>query len=204
VSAGTRFYLVQKRVTDVLVACILLVILSPLLAVIALAIVIESPGPVVFAQQRTGRDGGRFSMYKFRTMVPNAEALKAQLMHLSILEPPDFKIPRDPRVTRVGAVLRKTSLDELLQLVNVILGQMTLVGPRPTSFAASTYDLWYTSRLEATPGITGLWQISGRSDLSAEEALRMDLYYVENWSLAFDLMILWKTAFVVLRGSGAY
>jgi lipopolysaccharide/colanic/teichoic acid biosynthesis glycosyltransferase len=196
-------YLVQKRLADIVVSGLLLVVLAPVLALVALVIVIDSPGPVLFVQQRTGRDGRRFAMYKFRTMVPDADALKAELKHLNVLEPPDFKIPRDPRITRVGAILRKTSIDELPQLLNVLAGKMTLVGPRPTSFAASTYELWYTSRLEATPGITGLWQVSGRHAMSMDERLRLDLAYLRSRSVLLDIRILLKTAGVVLRGLGA-
>ena len=126
--------------------------LLPIGLLCALAIRLESPGPVLFAQQRTGQHGVRFPMFKFRTMVQNAEELKASLQHLNILPPPDFKIPNDPRVTRVGKFLRKTSLDELPQILNVIRGEMSIVGPRPTSFAASTYDLWHSERLEVAAG----------------------------------------------------
>jgi lipopolysaccharide/colanic/teichoic acid biosynthesis glycosyltransferase len=142
-------------------------------------------------------------MYKFRTMVRNADELKAHLAHLNVLPPPDFKIPNDPRITRVGKFLRETSLDELPQLLNVFRGDMSLVGPRPTSFAPSTYSLWHTYRLEVTPGITGLWQVKGRNATTFDERLRLDIEYIEHRSFGFDLKILAQTVPAVLRRSGA-
>jgi lipopolysaccharide/colanic/teichoic acid biosynthesis glycosyltransferase len=197
-------YLVLKRITDLLLAAVLLALLLPVLAVCAVLIWIENPGPVLFVQWRTGKAGRRFRMYKFRTMVRNAEELKAQYAHLSELAWPDFKIADDPRVTRVGRFLRKTSLDELPQLLNVLKGDMSLVGPRPTSFEASTYALWQTERLEVLPGITGLWQINGRSDLDFNERLRLDIDYIERASLALDFQILLRTVGVVFTRRGAY
>lgn len=199
----SRGDLVAKRAFDLVVCLALLPILVPILILCALAIWIESPGPVVFTQQRTGRNGLRFRMFKFRTMVKNAEELKQTLAHLNILPFPDFKIPDDPRITRVGRFLRKTSLDELPQIFNVIRGEMSLVGPRPTSFPATTYDLWHTVRLEVRPGITGLWQIRGRNSMTFDERLRLDIEYVRNMSLMLDLRILSWTVAAVLRRSGA-
>ena len=143
-------------------------------------------------------------MHKFRTMVENAEELKKDLAHLNVLTLPDFKIIDDPRVTRVGKFLRKTSLDELPQIFNVLKGDMSLVGPRPTSFEASTYTLWHTERLEVKPGITGLWQISGRSDIDFDERVRLDRKYIERQSFWFDLQILFGTFAAVLNRKGAY
>jgi len=157
----------------------------------------------VFAQMRTGQHGVRFPMFKFRTMVQNAEELKASLQHLNILPAPDFKIPNDPRITRVGAFLRKTSLDEMPQILNVLRGEMTIVGPRPTSFAGSTYVLWHTERLEVLPGITGLWQIKGRGTMTFDERLRLDIEYIERRSILLDLRLILLTVFAVFRGSGA-
>lgn len=195
-------YQFAKRVLDVAVCVAFapLAILAGLLC--AAAIWLESPGPMMFRQARTGRDGKRFWMYKFRTMVPNAEELKAQLAHLNILPPPDFKIPDDPRITRVGRFLRQTSLDELPQLLNVLRGDMSLVGPRPTSFDASTYSLWHTCRLEVAPGITGMWQVYGRNNTSFDERLRLDIAYVRRRSLRLDLQLLLLTALAVVRRSG--
>jgi lipopolysaccharide/colanic/teichoic acid biosynthesis glycosyltransferase len=198
----SRRQLRSKRVFDLAVCVFVLPVALVLMALIALAIRLDSPGPIVFVQQRTGRDGRRFSMYKFRTMVANAEELKASLAHLNILSPPDFKIPEDPRITRVGRFLRRTSLDELPQLINVLRGDMSLVGPRPTSFHADTYSLWHTHRLEAPPGITGLWQVKGRNAMMFDERLRLDIFYIENRSLLLDVKILFKTVSTVLGRSG--
>ena len=175
----------------------------PLLALIAVAIRLDSPGSPVFVQQRTGRGGVRFPMLKFRTMVHNAEELKLSLAHLSIVPAPDFKVIDDPRITRVGRVLRKSSLDELPQLLNVIVGHMSLVGPRPTSFAPATYQLWHTRRLEVRPGLTGLWQIQGRNLTDFDQRLRLDLRYIDHCCLPVDLWILLSTVGAVLRRRGA-
>ncbi|HSL69441.1 MAG TPA: sugar transferase, partial [Longimicrobiales bacterium] len=152
---------------------------------------------------RTGLGGRRFRMYKLRTMVRDAETLKAKYAHLSVLHYPDFKILDDPRVTRVGRFLRRTSLDELPQIFNVLRGEMSLVGPRPTSFAAETYRLWHTTRLDVKPGLTGLWQVCGRNELEFDDRLRLDIAYVRHRCLALDLVILARTVGVVLRGKGA-
>jgi lipopolysaccharide/colanic/teichoic acid biosynthesis glycosyltransferase len=196
-------YLVGKRAFDLAICLLLLPVALVLSLACAIAILMDSPGPIFIAQDRTGRDGNRFRMYKFRTMVPNAEELKPSLAHLSIVPPPDFKIIDDPRITRVGRVLRKTSLDEIPQLINVVRGEMSLVGPRPTSFAPSTYSLWHTYRLEVMPGMTGLWQIRGRNGMTLDERLRLDIAYIEHWSLTLDLKILLQTIPAVFRGSGA-
>jgi lipopolysaccharide/colanic/teichoic acid biosynthesis glycosyltransferase len=196
-------YLVGKRAFDLAICLLLLPVALVLSLACAIAILVDSPGPIFIAQDRTGRDGNRFRMYKFRTMVPNAEELKPSLAHLSIVPPPDFKIIDDPRITRVGRILRKTSLDEIPQLINVVRGEMSLVGPRPTSFAPSTYSLWHTYRLEVMPGMTGLWQIRGRNGMTLDERLRLDIAYIEHWSLTLDLKILLRTIPAVFRGSGA-
>ena len=195
-------YLLAKRLFDVAICVLTLPVFLLLFLICALAIRLDSPGPILIAQERTGRDGRRFRMRKFRTMVRNAEELKAELAHLNILPPPDFKIPNDPRITRVGRFLRQSSLDELPQLLNVIRGDMTLVGPRPTSFDPSTYSLWHTYRLDVAPGITGLWQINGRNETTFDERLRIDIEYIERRSFRLDLEILLKTVPAVLRRSG--
>jgi lipopolysaccharide/colanic/teichoic acid biosynthesis glycosyltransferase len=197
-----RGYAATKRVIDLVVCLVALPILLPVGVLCAIAIRLETPGPILFAQQRTGQHGVRFPMWKFRTMVANAEELKPSLAHLNVLPPPDFKIPNDPRVTRVGRFLRRTSLDELPQVINVIRGEMSLVGPRPTSFAASTYDLWHSERLEVVPGITGLWQIKGRGTMTFDERLRLDIEYIERRSTMFDLQLMAQTALAMFRGSG--
>jgi lipopolysaccharide/colanic/teichoic acid biosynthesis glycosyltransferase len=143
-------------------------------------------------------------MYKFRTMVPNAEELKEKYRHLNEMTWPDFKITNDPRVTRIGRFLRKTSLDELPQLWNIVTGSMSFVGPRPTSFKAETYQLWHTERLEAKPGLTGLWQIGGRADVDFDERVELDIEYIERQSWSLDLRILFATAGAVFAGRGAH
>ena len=203
VRTPTRRYLAGKRALDLVVAILLLVIAIPVIAVCVLAIRLDTPGPVMIAQLRTGRDGRRFRMLKLRTMLANAEELKPQFAHLSVVPPPDFKIPNDPRITRVGRFLRATSLDELPQLFNVLRGDMSLVGPRPTSFDPSRYQLWHTQRLDVRPGITGLWQVEGRNVTTFDERLRLDVQYIRRRSLAFDVMLLARTVVVVLRRSGA-
>ena len=200
---NARVYAVAQRVLDVVVAALALPLVLPILALCAIAICIDSPGAPFFAQQRTGRGGRRFRMYKLRTMVKNAAELKQQYAHLNELSWPDFKITDDPRMTRVGRFLRRTSLDELPQMLNVLRGDMTLVGPRPTSFDASTYSLWHTARLDVKPGLTGLWQVSGRNELDFDERLRLDIAYIRNRCLRLDLLILLRTARAVFTGRGA-
>jgi len=201
-SGGRRLV---KATVDRTVAALALLVLSPLLALIAVAVRATSRGPVIFRQQRIGRDGEPFTMLKFRSMVDDAEGRRGELLSLSDGNEVMFKMHTDPRVTPVGRVLRRYSLDELPQLINVLLGQMSLVGPRPPLPSEVTqYTRQVARRLKVPPGITGLWQISGRSDLSWDEAVRLDLRYVDNWSLALDLLILWKTARAVLEGHGAY
>lgn len=191
-----------KRAMDIAICLLISPAVLIVLAVCAVAIRLDSPGVVLFTQERTGRNGVRFRMYKFRTMVHNAEELKSSLQHLNILPPPDFKVINDPRITRVGRFLRKTSLDELPQIRNVLRGEMSLVGPRPTSFRASTYSLWHTQRLEATPGITGLWQVGGRNELTFDERNRLDAAYLRNMSIRQDLKIMILTVGSIIRRSG--
>jgi lipopolysaccharide/colanic/teichoic acid biosynthesis glycosyltransferase len=195
-------YLTFKRTLDMGLCLLFAPVIVPLMGICAIAVRLGSPGPVLFRQERTGRDGRRFHMYKFRTMLRNAEEMKAQLAHLNVLPPPDFKIPNDPRITPIGRFLRRTSLDELPQILNVVRGDMSLVGPRPTSFASSTYSLWHTERLEVPPGITGLWQVHGRNSTTFDERLRLDIDYIRNMSLALDLKILMWTVLSVVRRSG--
>jgi lipopolysaccharide/colanic/teichoic acid biosynthesis glycosyltransferase len=159
---------------------------------------------VMFRQLRTGKGGRRFYMYKFRTMVPEAEELKEKYAHLNELQWPDFKITNDPRITPVGKFLRKTSLDEIPQFFNVLKGEMSLVGPRPTSFGPETYELWHTSRLDAMPGLTGLWQIMGRAQLEFDDRLRLDIAYMERASLWLDINIILRTLIAVFDSRGAH
>jgi len=201
--AGSKRML--KSCFDWGLATLALLLLAPLFAAVAVAICCTDPGPLFFRQIRVGRDGRTFTIYKFRTMVTDAEQRKARLAVCNEAAGPLFKVHRDPRVTRVGAVLRRWSLDELPQLVNVLRGDMSLVGPRPAlPEEARQHGHHMRRRLVVKPGMTGLWQVSGRSDLPWEEAVRLDVRYVENWSFALDLQILWKTLSAVRHGSGAY
>lgn len=199
-----RFYFASKRLIDLSICMMLMPIVLLVVALCAIAIWIENPGPIIFSQKRTGRGGYRFRMFKLRTMVTNAEEMKEQLRHRNQLSWPDFKISNDPRITHVGKLLRKTSLDELPQIFNVVKGDMSLVGPRPTSFSANTYTLWHTERLEVQPGITGLWQVSGRSDVDFDDRLRLDIEYIRQRSLWFDLKLLYRTIAAVVKPKGAY
>lgn len=197
------FYQAAKRVMDLVLVCLTSPAWLALIGLIALLIKFDSPkDPVFFLQTRTGKGGRRFGMHKFRTMVVNAESLKTQYAHLNELQWPDFKITNDPRITRIGRFLRRTSLDELPQLFNVLNGEMSLVGPRPTSFSAETYDLWHTERLDVAPGLTGLWQVLGRGETEFNDRLRLDILYIERRSLALDGYILLETVFAILKQRG--
>jgi len=196
---------IAKRVFDLVTASLLLLILAVPMAIVALLVRLDSPGPALFFQERVGKRGEPFKMIKFRSMRTDAEALLVNLQEQSEGNGVLFKMKKDPRVTRVGSWIRRFSLDELPQLFNVLNGTMSLVGPRPPlSREVALYDNFAHRRLLVKPGITGLWQVSGRSDLSWEESIRLDLYYVENWSLAQDLLILAKTARAVVGKDGAY
>jgi lipopolysaccharide/colanic/teichoic acid biosynthesis glycosyltransferase len=198
-------YFIAKRIMDLSIVWLAAPFWLPLIGIIALLIRITSPGaPVVFKQLRTGKGGRRFSIYKFRTMVPDAEELKANYAHLNELQWPDFKITNDPRVTPVGSFLRRTSLDEIPQLFNVLKGEMSLVGPRPTSFGSETYKLWHTERLDVIPGMTGLWQIIGRAQLEFDDRLRLDITYIERRCLWLDINILFRTLLAVFEQRGAH
>ncbi|WP_323743443.1 sugar transferase [Agreia pratensis] len=196
-----------KRAFDIVAASVLIVLLAPLFGVIALLVRLSSPGPIFFKQRRVGINGSRFEMLKFRSMVTDAEKLLASLRSQQTSEGNSvlFKMANDPRITPVGRVLRRFSLDELPQLFNVLRGSMALVGPRPPlEREVDQYDSHVHRRFLVKPGITGLWQVSGRSNLSWEDTVRLDLYYVENWSMTGDLVILWRTFKAVVGKSGAY
>ncbi|WP_246244558.1 sugar transferase [Amycolatopsis pithecellobii] len=196
---------IVKEVFDRAMAALGLLAISPALLLIAMLIKLNDRGPVFYRQRRVGRDGDTFMMIKFRTMVVNADKIRNELLDANEGAGPLFKMRRDPRVTRVGAVLRRYSLDELPQLFNVLGGRMSLVGPRPPlPKETESYHRAARRRLLVKPGLTGLWQVSGRSDLSWDQSVRLDLRYVEDWSLALDMVILWKTARAVLGGKGAY
>lgn len=194
-----------KRMIDIVGSSLLLLACSPLLLVVALATKLSSDGPIFFAQERLGLGKRRFKMYKFRTMVPNAEALIGQLEALNETKGPTFKLTNDPRVTKVGRILRKTSLDELPQLFNVLLGDMSLVGPRPLplrDYKGFSQD-WHRRRFSVKPGITCLWQIMGRSSIGFEEWMELDMNYIDQWSIWLDIKILFHTLPAIIRGSGA-
>jgi lipopolysaccharide/colanic/teichoic acid biosynthesis glycosyltransferase len=194
-----------KRAIDAVVAFLLLVFLSPLMAVIAVAIRLDSPGPATITQNRLGRNGRRFGMYKFRSMVVDADSLLPSIWDLNEHYGPLFKARRDPRCTRVGTLIRRFSLDELPQLLNVLEGEMSLVGPRPPFEREIENDfVRQRRRLKFPPGMTGLWQVSGRSELGYEQMINLDLSYVHGWSLGLDLRILAATVPAVLGGRGAY
>ncbi|MFJ3028226.1 sugar transferase [Curtobacterium sp. NPDC087080] len=203
--SGRKLY--TKRAFDLVGSALLIIVLSPVLILLAILVKAGSPGPVFFRQERVGLNGGTFHMIKFRSMVVDAEA---RLQELSALDRAEgntvlFKMKNDPRVTRVGAFMRRYSLDEVPQLFNVLLGNMSLVGPRPPlASEVERYDSHVHRRFLVKPGMTGLWQVSGRSDLSWEDSVRLDLYYVENWAIVGDLVILWRTARAVVRSQGAY
>ena len=185
-------------------ALLLLALIWPLLAAVALLIRVSSRGPIIFRQERSGFHGRAFRMYKFRTMVTDAEQRRSEVLHLNEMAGPVFKATNDPRLTRLGRLLRRFSLDELPQLVNVLRGEMSLVGPRPLPvYEASRIKGAQRRRLAMRPGMTGLWQTSGRSTVDFDEWMRMDLEYVDRWSLALDARILMATLPVVLRGTGA-
>ncbi|WP_067617937.1 sugar transferase [Alicyclobacillus acidiphilus] len=200
----TSEQLLLKRATDLLVSWIALVILSPVMLVIAVLIKLDDRGPVFFKQARSGLNGKTFTMYKFRSMRTDAEAIRHKLLHLNEMDGPVFKIKNDPRITRIGRFLRKTSLDELPQFFNVLRGEMSLVGPRPPlPSEVNQYDPQHRRRLSVKPGLTCLWQISGRNEINFQEWVDLDLAYIDNWSYIGDLKIIAKTIPAVLRRRGA-
>lgn len=197
--------LVVKRSMDVVLSLAVLVFGSIVMAPIAVAIKLDSEGPILFRQERVGRNGRRFVCYKFRTMVRDAESMRDELIRMGNVDPRLIKNPNDPRRTAVGKVLRKLSLDELPQFINVLLGEMSIVGPRPPVPAeVAEYDDWHRGRLLVTPGLTGLWQVSGRSNLTFDEMVRLDLYYAEHWSPWLDIKIILRTFPAIVTARGAY
>ena len=197
--------LLLKRLSDLVLASVFGLLGLPVMALITLAIRLDSPGPIIYSQTRVGRNGKCFQCHKFRSMVDGAHDLRHTVAGLNEASGPLFKVRGDPRQTRVGRFLRRYSLDELPQLYNVLCGEMSLIGPRPNLPAeVEQYQEWHKKRLAASPGMTGLWQVSGRSELTFDEMVLLDIYYVENWSLATDLGILLRSLPAVLRGRGAY
>ena len=202
-SIRARLSLTAKRVIDIFGAVTGLILTAPIMLIAAILIKLESQGSVVFKQERIGKEGKRFLMFKFRTMCPEAEALKKQLTHLNEMNGPVFKIKEDPRVTRVGCFLRKYSVDELPQLLHVLTGELSLVGPRPAlPEEVQKYEPWQRARLTAKPGLTCLWQVNGRNELDFADWMKLDLEYVEKRSLGLDFRILLKTIPTVLKGTG--
>ncbi|HEX3893018.1 MAG TPA: sugar transferase [Terracidiphilus sp.] len=199
-AAGDRWL---KRAIDILFAGLALFLLAPLLAFVALAIRLDSPGPAFYVSERIGKNGRRFRCFKFRTMVQEAEGRQASLLHLNERDGVLFKVASDPRVTRLGHLLRRFSLDELPQFFNVLVGDMSVVGPRPpVASEVREYTRNHLRRLEVLPGITGLWQTQGRHDPSFESYVSLDLAYIENWSVGLDLKIIVQTVGILLSGTG--
>ncbi len=197
--------LLFKRAIDVFISLVGLILLFPLFLLLALLIRLDSPGPVFFTQIRVGKGENLFACYKFRSMCKGADLEKERLLDLNEADGPIFKIRDDPRITRVGRILRRTSLDELPQLFNVLMGHMSIVGPRPAPPSeVQRYQPWHRRRLEVAPGMTGLWQVSGRSQLSFDEMVLLDLYYIENWSPVLDVQIMLRTFPKMITGEGAY
>lgn len=197
--------LAVKRVTDVVVSSLGLLLLSPILITIGVLIKLDSPGPILFRQSRVGRGGRHFTVFKYRTMRQGAEEEQESLADLNEASGPLFKVREDPRVTRVGRWVRRFSIDEIPQLINVLLGQMSLVGPRPPlPNEVAEYEEWHKKRLEVFPGMTSLWAVSGRSDVPFDEMVMLDIYYIENWSLRLDFTIILRTLPAVLTAAGAY
>jgi len=198
-------FLAVKRVFDVVASVLALIVLSPVFLLTAIAIKIEDGGPVLFVQERTGFDGKTFRMYKFRSMCINAAELHKKLLDRNEMDGPAFKMKHDPRITKVGRFIRRTSIDELPQLVNIIKGEMSVVGPRPlATYEAVQCQPWQKERLKMKPGLTCYWQCSGRSDIPFDEWMKLDAKYIQDAGIITDLKILLKTVIVVIRGSGAY
>ena len=195
----------MKRAVDVSLGSAILLLVLPVMMALVVAIKFNSAGPVLFVQRRVGKGGKIFRLYKFRSMILDAEDLKATLQTFNDKDGPIFKMVADPRITSVGKFMRRHSLDELPQLFNVLLNDMSLVGPRPPlPEEVVNYEPWHLKRLAVKPGLTCTWQISGRSNLSFDEWMRLDVAYIENWSIGLDLKLIWKTISVVLNADGAY
>ena len=204
VESKSKIYLIAKRITDIVCSLVGLIILSPILLCTAIAIKIDSKGPILFKQDRVGKDEQIFSMYKFRSMVVNAEELKKSLEKENEMSGPMFKIKKDPRVTRVGRFIRKTSIDELPQLINVLKGNMSLVGPRPSlPKEVEAFEPWMKERLTVLPGLTCIWQVSGRNNIPFKEWMELDIKYVRERSYFLDLKLIFKTIFVLFGDDNA-
>ncbi|MDK0912629.1 sugar transferase [Clostridium perfringens] len=202
---GNRIYLFFKRTIDILGSGFGLIILSPILLIVAIAIKIEDhKGSILFSQKRVGQYGKEFNMYKFRSMVSNAEELKAKLMEQNEMSGPMFKMKHDPRITKVGKFIRKTSIDELPQLINILKGEMSLVGPRPSlPKEVDKFEPWMLERLEVKPGLTCYWQVMGRNDIDFEDWMKLDVKYVHDRNIWLDIKLIFKTFFVLFGDESA-
>ena len=199
------FYNIIKRLIDIVASACGLIVLSPILLIVSILIKIESKGPVIFAQERVGKDLKTFKMYKFRSMVNDAEELKEKLMKYNQMSGPMFKMDNDPRVTKIGKFIRKTSIDELPQLINVIKGDMSLVGPRPSlPKEVKEFEPWMKKRFQVKPGLTCYWQVSGRNNIDFEEWMKLDIKYIEDKSILLDIKLIVKTAFLLFGDKNAH
>ena len=204
IESKSKIYLIAKRITDIVCSLAGLIVLSPILLIIAIAIKMDSKGHIIFKQDRVGKDERIFSMYKFRSMVVNAEELKKSLEKENEMSGPMFKIKKDPRITRVGRFIRKTSIDELPQLINVLKGDMSLVGPRPSlPKEVEAFEPWMKERLTVLPGLTCIWQVSGRNNIPFKEWMELDIKYVRERSYFLDLKLIFKTIFVLFGDDNA-
>lgn len=198
------FYLIMKRIIDIVASGVGLAVLSPLLVIVSILIKLESKGPIIFSQERVGINGEKFNMYKFRSMVVNAEELKKKLQHQNEMSGPMFKIKDDPRITKIGKFIRKTSIDELPQLLNVLNGDMSLVGPRPSlPDEVKEFESWMLERLEVKPGLTCYWQVMGRNQIGFEDWMKLDVKYVKERSVWLDIKLIFKTFFVLFGDKNA-
>ena len=201
----SRKYLIFKRIMDIILSILAIVILSPIYLLTALAVVVESKGSPIFAQERVGKKGKKFVVYKFRSMIKDADNKKIELLSKNEMSGPMFKIKKDPRITKVGAFIRKTSIDELPQFFNVLKGEMSLIGPRPSlESEVLCFDDWMYKRLAVKPGLSCYWQVCGRNNIGFQEWMKLDIKYVEEMNLLVDIKILLKTVVVVLKKEGAY
>lgn len=199
------FYNVIKRLIDIIASACGIIVLSPILLIVSILIKVESKGPIIFAQERVGKDLKTFKMYKFRSMVNDAEELKEKLMQYNQMSGPMFKMDNDPRVTKMGKIIRKTSIDELPQLINVIKGDMSLVGPRPSlPKEVEEFEPWMKKRFEVKPGLTCYWQVSGRNNIDFEDWMKLDIKYIEDKNLLLDIKLIVKTAFLLFGDKNAH
>lgn len=199
------FYNIIKRLIDIVASACGLIVLSPILLIVSILIKIESKGPIIFAQERVGKDLKTFKMYKFRSMVNEAEELKEKLMKYNQMSGPMFKMDNDPRVTKIGKFIRKTSIDELPQLINVIKGDMSLVGPRPSlPKEVKEFEPWMKKRFQVKPGLTCYWQVSGRNNIDFEDWMKLDIKYIEDKCLGLDMKLIIKTAFLLFGDKNAH